>query len=45
MHIKSRLALSAIGKQKDVDETLDVHPHEKTSKKTTEYAGSATHVN
>jgi hypothetical protein len=32
MHIKSRLALSARGKQKDVDETFDVYPHEKTFK-------------
>jgi hypothetical protein len=32
MHIKSRLALSAIGKQKDFDETLDVYPHKKIFK-------------
>jgi hypothetical protein len=32
MHIKSRLALSAIGKKKKFDETLDVYPHEKTFK-------------
>jgi hypothetical protein len=32
MPIKSRLALSAIGKQKMFDETLDVYPHEKTFK-------------
>ncbi len=30
--IKSRLALSAIGKQKMFDETLNVYPHEKTFK-------------
>ena len=29
---KSRLAMSATGKQKKFDETLDVHPHEKTFK-------------
>jgi hypothetical protein len=33
MPIKSRLALSAIGKQKMFDGTLNVYPHEKTFKR------------